>query len=352
MKILYINVIEFNKGWGAEYFINKYLNEQGCQTYCIDYFIDRFNLAKKFMYIENDFDYVLVQRGDWIPLKLLKIIKAPKVFWASELVSRNRDQDRLFKSKIFEYIFTRGPECIERIINKKWESNNKLGVLLSGFDPDFHKPNEIKKDIDILHIGALTKRRRKILDEISKKYKITIKNAFGLEYVNLINRSRIVLNIHADDYLDTETRVFEVLGSGSFLLSEKLAKENPFIPGIHYIEVKNVDDFIKKIKYFLENEKEREIISLKGREEALEKHTYRHRAKQIIDTLNKIDKLKENEEKIDTKKLNSYKKNEFIKVLLSNGGIEQIKRKIKNKILKINLAKKIITIIKNYLSKI
>ena len=103
----------------------------------------------------------------------------------------------------------------------------------------------------------------------------------------LFNRAKIVLNIHAENYLDTETRIFEALGCGAFVISEELSSENPFIPGKHYIEVNNLEQMKNKIKHYLANSVERNNIALSGYNEATENHSYNNRAKQFINSFNR-----------------------------------------------------------------
>lgn len=282
MKIFYINVIEKNKGWGAECFVNRGFIKNGHTTINLDYRINRYNLSSKFLTLNRDFDALFLQRGDWFPIELLKAIKRPRFFWASELVSRCRDQDRLLKSGLFEHIFVHSSNCKKTICSKKWITEDRISVLLNGFDETVHfKIPNIKKDIDILFIGNILPRRKIWLENLRKHFKITVARAFGEEMTKLFNRSKIILNIHAEEYIDIETRVFETLGCGSFLLSEELSTDNPFSSGKHLIEVSNIQEMIEKIEYYLVHDNEREYITYKGHIEALTKHTYTRRAEEI-----------------------------------------------------------------------
>ena len=118
LDILYINVIEQNKGWGAETFINKSIISLGNSVTNIDYRKNRQFLATELLKIKN-VDILFLQRGDRFPLHLLKLCNRPKFFWATELVSRNRDQDPLLKSKIFNHIFVRSNKCKKSVSDQK-----------------------------------------------------------------------------------------------------------------------------------------------------------------------------------------------------------------------------------------
>ncbi|MBI2471666.1 MAG: glycosyltransferase [Planctomycetes bacterium] len=141
--------------------------------------------------------------------------------------------------------------------------------------------SDIKRDIDILFVGSITPRRKILLEKLQSSFHVTIANAFGRELVQLFNRSKIVLNIHAEDHKDTETRVFEALGCGSFLLTERLSVENPFSCE-HLVEFETFDELCDKINFYLDHANEREEIAMRGYAEAVARHTYTHRADEII----------------------------------------------------------------------
>ena len=284
MKILYVNVIECNAGWGAEVFVDKGFRNLGHTTHCIDYRKNRDQLHHLFTELPEH-DVFLLQRGDYFPIDLIESVRVPRFFWASELVSRCRDQDRLLSSGLFDHIFFRTKRCIETAVSYGWVKRDRCSILLSGFDETIHRMNpDIKRDIEILFVGLITPRRKTLLEKLQSNFNVTIASAFGSKLVQLFNRSKIVLNIHAEDYKDTETRVFEALGCGSFLLTERLSEENPFSCE-HLVEFETFDELCDKIEYYLDHTKERDTIAMQGYAEAVARHTYTHRADEIAKTM-------------------------------------------------------------------
>lgn len=284
MKILYTNVIEMNAGWGAEVFVDAALREQGHTTLCIDFKKHHRDLAHQFMKVK-DFEVLLLQRGDGISIPVLEAVQRPRFFWASELVSRCRDQDRLFQWGGFDYLWVRGYACRETLIERGWVKPDQCGILQSGFDPMVHRPSpEVVRDIDVLFVGSLTSRRCEILERLSTRWNVRVEKVFGSPMVNLLHRAKIVLNIHAEDYKDVETRIYEVLGSGAFLLSEPLAVENPFASEDILIW-DNEEELNEKIAYFLKHEDERETIRQRAHNAAWNGHTWGHRATQIVNDI-------------------------------------------------------------------
>ncbi len=284
MDILYVNVIEQHADWGAEYFVNRGFNRLGHTTFCIDYRQHRYQLAKLFLNAPP-VDRFLLQRGDGFPLPLIKAVQTPRFFWASELVSRAHDQDRLLRSGLFNHVFFRTHACIKTVVERNWLAAEQCSILCSGFDETVYKwqPNT-PKEFDVLFVGTLTSRRKVILKALENSYKLRIAAAFGIAAVELMNRAKIVLNLHAEDFPDTETRVFEVLGCGAFLLTEQLSPENPF-SAQDLVEYTTTEDLAAKLTYYLAHADEREAIAQHGYYTALGGHTYTHRAQEIVDVM-------------------------------------------------------------------
>jgi hypothetical protein len=284
MRILYANVIEMHAGWGAEWFMNSAFQGLGHNTHCIDYRRNRYQLYRYFLEAP-ECDVFFLQRGDAFPIQIVKAVQIPRFFWTSELVSRCHDHDRLLKSRLFDHVFLRTPTCIDTVVSKKWLKREQCSVLLSAFDEKIHQLiPEMVKDIDVLFVGSITPRRKEFLNKLSKVCKLTIASVFGKEMVILMNRAKIVLNIHAENFLDTETRVFETLGCGAFLLTERLSCENPFSER-DMVQFDSIDDMVSKIRYYLTHEQERETIAKQGYVSALNGHTYTHRAQEILDIM-------------------------------------------------------------------
>jgi len=97
----------------------------------------------------------------------------------------------------------------------------------------------------------------------------------------LFNRAKIVLNLHSEDFPDTETRVYEALGSGAFLLTEPLSAENPFSVGEDLVEATGVDGLLKAIDFYLSQPEKLQTIAKHGLG-AAQNHTYAARARTIL----------------------------------------------------------------------
>jgi len=109
-------------------------------------------------------------------------------------------------------------------------------------------------------------------------------NRFLREATDKYAISKIVLNYGIKD--DVNMRVFETLASGSMLLTNRVGGiEDMFIDGKHLVLFDSIEDAISKARYYLNNGEERELVARTGQEEVLKKHTYEHRAKQIVNEM-------------------------------------------------------------------
>lgn len=81
-------------------------------------------------------------------------------------------------------------------------------------------------------------------------------------------------------------RVFEIIGSGGFLLSNY---QNDFsdcyVADEDYVYFDSPDDMMNKIEYYLSHEKERKEIARNGYEKTLVQHTFVHRAETMMKTI-------------------------------------------------------------------
>lgn len=98
----------------------------------------------------------------------------------------------------------------------------------------------------------------------------------------------IVLGLHSVDNSKTMTsmRVFEILGSGGFFLSQWTpAMEHLFRNHHHLIWSKSAGETRELVDHYLQNPAARERIALQGQEEVYTNHSYHQRVQQILPRL-------------------------------------------------------------------
>jgi len=80
-------------------------------------------------------------------------------------------------------------------------------------------------------------------------------------------------------------RIFEILGCGGFLITDYTdGLEKYYQIDKEVVCYKDIPELINKIKYYLENEKEREAIAAAGYERTIREHTYEKRFNKIFKT--------------------------------------------------------------------
>jgi hypothetical protein len=132
--------------------------------------------------------------------------------------------------------------------------------------------NPIVKDIDILFIGSLNKKRKQWIDKLSKlPYNVKIAtNIYFEKSIECFARSKILLNVH---YYDGKTileviRVSTALENNCIVLSEKSDDEYYNMLFEPLLEIVNIDTLEEKIKRILLNYS----VELQKNEEKIQKN--------------------------------------------------------------------------------
>lgn len=140
------------------------------------------------------------------------------------------------------------------------------------------------KKYDLCFIGHINSENR--IDALDKMFKAHSKFFFGQRLfenaAEIFCQSKVVFNISIKD--DINMRVFETLSTKSLLLTNWIPTiEELFEDGKHLVLYRTLDEAIEKAKYYMEHDEERERIAEAGFNEVRSKHTFEHRAKQVLD---------------------------------------------------------------------
>ncbi|MCM1112030.1 MAG: glycosyltransferase [Muribaculum sp.] len=103
----------------------------------------------------------------------------------------------------------------------------------------------------------------------------------------VFRQAKINLNISLRSILSgIPLRAFDIMGAGGFLLTNYQADfADLFVPGEDFVFFENKADLLDQIAYYLEHEDERVQIARNGYEKVAARHTYVHRAEEILQTL-------------------------------------------------------------------
>lgn len=117
---------------------------------------------------------------------------------------------------------------------------------------------------------------------------------FGVEYLKLLRRAKVVLNSHVDTQGHYgNMRTFEACGVGSCLLTDRsdLLKQF-FTPDEEIVGYSSREECLEKAKYLLEHPEERRRIGERARERVGKEHTFKHRAALIDEKIHEAMKQK------------------------------------------------------------
>ncbi len=240
--------------------------------------------------------------------------KVNHVYWATE-------DPRWTEKCSFRCIETYKPNAIMTIhpgsINKYRELGLPAGHLDFGCNPEFNKnePSSSKYDYDVVLIGnggrewksyrkdsvqillkplvergyniAIWGKRWDRFNEELMGFKIPphmLKGELPYEETNKVyNSARIILGLQNDHDMLT-SRTFEVLGSGGFLLTVPTHSVTKlFINNVHLSCASSPEDTVDLVNYFLKNTAARQEIARNGQRLVYLKHSYKERARQILD---------------------------------------------------------------------
>lgn len=107
------------------------------------------------------------------------------------------------------------------------------------------------------------------------------------EMPQVFKKSRINLNISLRSIKSgMPLRVFDIMGSGGFLLSnyQEDFLEN-FTPGVDFEYYESENDLLQKIDYYLSHDEERRAIAKNGHDKVAAAHTYRDRVREMLSGL-------------------------------------------------------------------
>jgi spore maturation protein CgeB len=188
----------------------------------------------------------------------------------------------------FDYVFVAQKNYVSLL--KEAKENGRVYWLPLAAEPKVHKKFETPKLFDVGFVGNMNPKlhpeRAKLLKKLSAKYNVLAVS--GLHYENMAkvySISKIGFNKSINK--DLNMRIFEIMSCGTMLLTDKInnGMNDLFVNKKHLVTYENEEELDELVHYYLENEGEREKIAREGQKEVHEKHTYEHRAEQILKTV-------------------------------------------------------------------
>lgn len=223
-----------------------------------------------------------------------RLKNGPKLFdfsFIGQLLRGNRFH--LFREQLLEQLVSQTRlEIFSPVADFGWKDNVKAlltacvynciqAMKFIGFR------NSVLKGLPL--VGKRMQWSSKPILSVNRKLKPFMKPAvFGLEMFQVLRDSKVTLNIHADSspYFASNMRLFETTGVGSCLVTDwKKNLHELFEPDKEVVVYKTADECVEKVKWLLDNPKEREEIARAGQLRTLKEHTFAHRAVLLDDII-------------------------------------------------------------------
>jgi len=116
----------------------------------------------------------------------------------------------------------------------------------------------------------------------------------SIHFNNISNVTRNITAITDMHKAQIKARIFEITGSGGFLLTQDVANLSEyFVPGKEIEIFRDANELVDKIKYYLNDDEKRENIRQAGYKRAISEHSFERRLMNIFRTLGLFNKYDE-----------------------------------------------------------
>lgn len=215
---------------------------------------------------------------------------SPNAYWVSD--AHLGYKFRMEMAKKFDTVFVAQKEFIDQFV-ADGVSRERIHYLPHAFEPDCYKPYDIINKWDWTFIGHLNSPHRiDLLDRLCKEFP-----NFYLGWRNGADPAHNVLDDIARKFSqakisvnysiknDLNMRVFETMGAKCCLLTDDIEPIHEFFEDMnHLVLFRSPEEAIDKMRMLLSDDNLRQTIGENGHREALAKHTYMHRMRQILKT--------------------------------------------------------------------
>jgi hypothetical protein len=237
---------------------------------------------------------ILIDHGeDGLNVPLDFVVPHPNAYWIAD--SHLGYDYRLRRAREFDHVFASHSPSIEKLV-KDGIPREKVHYMPWAAENSCYKPYSILEKWEWCFIGHMNNSDRvQLLDRFCREWPVGIQGYLGwrVPYVQGWNvmddaakkmcQAKIILNESVQD--DLNMRTFEGLACGKLVLTEDVPDlHKHFKDGEHLVTFKTIDEAVELARGLLSDEERRCAIAKAGYEEFLAKHTYMHRAKEILKT--------------------------------------------------------------------
>lgn len=246
----------------------------------------------------DNFDLVLLSKTDTVDYNLIPGISRYSPIWY--FFMDPIDQAIRINAKKYAANSTWSSATFSDVTGYFKKAGANAYWITQGVDTDIFKPETVNKIHDVVFVGTRTTDRSHYINAL-RNTGISVTcfgegwenpSVYQEELVNIYRTSRIVLNFCRPG-AGFSIRVFQVMGSGAFLLSEycpDLAKL--FKQGEHLDWFTDQEEILKKVRYYLSNDAVSIGIAINGCDHVHKNHSWEAVMHSIINIAeNRNDKI-------------------------------------------------------------
>ena len=230
---------------------------------------------------------IWIEAGGGLPEWLEPIMVEGKVKAAWFIDSHSQHEWHRIAAHDFDHLFVAQRAYVDQF-------DRPVTWLPVACDPEIHTPPEgIEPEHDVVFCGhtypgsPLYERRRRLLDMLGERYDLGVYEGAYLRDMAIAHaKGRVVFNVSTCG--DLNMRVFEGLCSGRPLVTDWVpgaGLDTLFEPYKHLMLYEDAEQLPYTIDALLSDAGMRESIGTVGRAEVLARHTYRHRAQQMLEVM-------------------------------------------------------------------
>ena len=233
----------------------------------------------------SDVDVWIFKRGEYIPIEVLDNLSGIKIWYSTEPIERSEVLPVMHKGyrDSFDYFVHYDSSHVNTLNNEGFGVYKTFPLPVA---TDTYKPLGLEKKWDVVFFGRPTSRREQVLRTIMKDYRVLwiSEGMYGTDEVELLNKARFGINIHISPFFkQLENRIQTMMSVGLLVFSEPLTNNDYFVPGEHYVEFYDPDDFKQKFVYYKDHPVEARKIAEAGRKLVLEKLSAKKVWKELVD---------------------------------------------------------------------
>jgi len=186
---------------------------------------------------------------------------------ATDIYSNARTLRRMVGEGTIDLLFATSREKLEYFREQGYEA----WLMPFGYHPSLGRLLGLERDVDVLFLGdARPLRRRRQLSYLRRRgVDVTVRGSWhdpvlwGESRTQFLNRTSIVLHLQRYPGKVAAMRLIMALANGAMVVSEPTYRPEPFVNGVHFVEVP-VKEMPETIRYYLQHPSERDRIASAG----------------------------------------------------------------------------------------